>query len=279
MALEAVLGGITRWLRPGNDGGAAAERQPNEPGSPWFGEHVARYRFAQRFAGQGRVLDVACGTGFGLGVLGDTGALVYGADMDRLATDQARAVTAVGRPRVMVMRSHGSRLPLRDGGLDLVTSFETIEHLQHRAAFVAELRRVLRPAGMLLLSTPNVLHTRPIDGRPRNPYHVHEYTPAELEAELRTHFSQVQLLGQMLDGRFRISPFWDDQQRMPRTPGNVTRLWIRRVVHCLPVNMRDPMSRTLWGHDFFPSEHDFHFDVGGIEQAPVLVAICHAGAP
>src|SRR5207302_1833392 len=90
----------------------------------------------------------------------------------------------------------GTRLPLRHDSIEVIVSFETLEHVPQFDEFVTELRRVLKADGVLLLSTPNALHTRPLDGKPRNPFHVREFTPNELLALLRGSFRRVQLLGQ-----------------------------------------------------------------------------------
>jgi SAM-dependent methyltransferase len=254
--------------------GGAAERQSDEPGSPWWGEHQARYLFATRFFDEGApTLDIACGTGYGVGILRQHGAVVCGVDVDAGATQAAARLHARG-PGTLVLRGDGRRLPFASGRFRMITSFETIEHLHERAAFTGELSRVLAPEGVCLISTPNALYTRPVDGKPSNPFHVHEYQAAELQAELRPHFAYVQIVGQVLDGRFRVPPFWTDQQRLPRTPAAQAGLWTRRFVQRLPLRARDPVSRAIWGHQFFPVASDYHFDLARVDQATVLVAIC-----
>lgn len=271
----SALSNFYRRLRS-NLGGkrtGIAERQPDEPGSPWWGEHLARYQFAKKFVRPGiMTLDFACGTGFGLRLLCASGARVVGADIDAGAT--RRAAETVGSNNAVVLRGDARRMPFASRVFGLITSFETIEHLEDRTAFVAELRRVLASDGVCLISTPNALYSRPVDGKPRNPFHVHEYEPAELETELRHTFSRVQIVGQILDGRFRVPPFWDDQQRLPRTPATLAGLWTRRIVHRLPAATRDRASHLIWGHTFFPLAADYHFDLARVEDAQVLVAIC-----
>jgi SAM-dependent methyltransferase len=273
-ALDVALTNLYRRLRtrlgPSN---GVAERQPDEPGSPWWGEHLARYQFASKFVTPSvRTLDIACGTGFGVRRLRDSGAHVIGVDIDPEATRRAGA-SAAG-PTALVLRADGLRLPFASGTFGLITSFETIEHLQQRPGFAAELRRVLAPGGVCLMSTPNAFYSRPVGGVPRNPFHVHEYQPAELAAELGRTFENVQVVGQILDGRFRVPPFWDDQQRLPRTPGAQAGLWTRRLLHRLPQTARDRASRLVWGHEFFPEAADYHFDLTQVEEAQVLLAIC-----
>jgi SAM-dependent methyltransferase len=241
--------------------------------SPWWGVHAARYVFAARRIHGARGLDVACGSGYGLRLLQRDGRMVVGADADVATAARARAAGVSFR----VLVADGSRLPFPDRTFDFVTSFETLEHLHERDRFLDEIRRVLVPGGMCLLSTPNAHYTEPIAGKPRNPYHVHEYTPAELNAALRTRFSDVRLQGQILSRRFAVSPFWDDQRRLPRTLTAQSKLLVWRVLNRMPATVRDGASRALWGHQLIPSERDYEF-VDDVTMAPVLLATCTRAA-
>jgi SAM-dependent methyltransferase len=238
--------------------------------SPWWGVHASRYLFARPFVEERRILDVACGSGYGLALLSGCARAVVGADADFDALKTARAADA----STPVVRSDACRLPFADGSWDVVTSFETIEHLVERAAFVREIRRVLASDGVCVISTPNANYTQPVDNVPRNPFHVHEYDPGEFAGELRREFAQVELLGQSLSARFAVSPFWDDQQRMPRTLGPQAKLMTWRVLYRAPSAVRDAVSRALWGHPLIPSEHDYEFSAAHVTHAPVLVAVC-----
>jgi 2-polyprenyl-3-methyl-5-hydroxy-6-metoxy-1,4-benzoquinol methylase len=240
-------------------------------GSPWWGEHMARYRFAvERVRGK-TVLDVACGTGYGLAALQAMAKWVVGVDLDPSAVQCARLELHPGGGEVIL--ADATRIPFEDGHFDAVTSFETLEHLPKRTEFLSEISRVLAPSGELLISTPNARYTRPIDGRPRNPYHLHEYEPDELVAALHEHFHKVELIGQKLDARFVVPPFdWD--LRDVRDPFIRANAFVRKVIFRLPEKARDPTSWLLWGHSFFPKECDYHFSPIGVEEAGVLVAIC-----
>jgi SAM-dependent methyltransferase len=177
-----------------------------------------------------------------------------------------------GKPQSVLVADAAS-LPFESGSFDVVTSLETLEHLDARDRFLAEIRRVLAVTGLCVLSTPNALVTEPIDGKPRNRFHRHEYTPDELTTSLRCHFRSVDLVGQALNGRYAIPPFWDDQQRLPRTPTVQARLFGWRVLNKLPFAVRDAISQALWHQPFIPTERDYDFDAD-VVTAPVLVAIC-----
>lgn len=238
--------------------------------SPWWGVHASRYLFAAPLVRGRRVLDIACGTGYGLEILAAAARAVVGVDAD---WDAAR--TAASQSRGVIL-GDGVRLPFPDAAFDAVTSFETLEHVEERDRFLSELHRVLKPDGVCVLSTPNANYTQPVDGRPRNPFHVHEYTPDELARALDECFSGVELLGQQIDDRFAISPFWDDQQRLPRDFRVQARLFAWRVLNRLPRLVGDRMSRVVLGQPLVPTERDYRFSSANVLEAPVLVAVCRA---
>lgn len=236
---------------------------------------MARYRFAQPFVLGGRALDVACGSGYGLPLLRARAPWVVGVDTDRATLRDAR--TGIDAGAALLVAADGAALPFPDGSFSAITSFETIEHLHQRTRFVGEMRRVLAPEGTCIVSTPNANHTTPVAGKPRNPHHVFEYTPSELRAELERHFSDVRLLGQALDPRFSISPFIDEQEKLPSTIVARARLLVWRALNKLPVVLREALSAALWQRPFFPGSADYLFSETLLERAPVQVAICRGG--
>lgn len=247
----------------------AGEHDP-QPDTAWWGVHAARYDFATDHVKGQRVLDIACGSGYGMRILSSSARTVIGVDLDFTAARSARGAGPV-------VIADGTALPFRTSAFDVVTTFETLEHLERRGHFLAELARVLAPGGDLVLSTPNAWYTRPVDGRPRNPYHVFEYTPDELDAEVKRYFVDVRMLGQQLSDRFKISPFWDDQERLPRTPAARVRLLVWRILNRLPARPRDVTSRAIWGHPLYPGAGDYDFTTDAVPSAPVLVVLARNG--
>jgi SAM-dependent methyltransferase len=259
---------VSRLLRIGRNNGPA-ERV--DRASPWFGEHMARYAYAAERVRGKTVLDVACGTGYGLSALQTSAKWVVGVDLDPSAVECAKKELAPGRGEVLM--ADASQLPFEDGHFDAVTSFETLAALPRRTEFLREIVRVLAPSGELLISTPNARYTLPVNGKPRNPFHLHEYDPAELVTDLKEHFGRVELVGQKLDARFVVPPFdWD--MREVTDPLIRANAFVRKVVLRLPSKAREQTSRLLWGHSFFPKDSDYHFSSVGVEEASVLFAIC-----
>ena len=155
-------------------------------------EHLARYAFAARLAHGKRVLDAGCGAGYGSAELAGQAASVTGADLAAEAVDFARA--HYGLPNLAFEQASCDRLPHPDGCFDLVVAFEVIEHLEGWREFLLEARRVLAPAGQLIVSTPNKLYyteSRGVHGA--NPFHVHEFDFEEFRGALESVFPHVAL--------------------------------------------------------------------------------------
>ncbi len=160
----------------------------------WY-EHWHRYVFALPLARGKDVLDLACGEGYGSHLLSYEAAQVTGVDFDAQAIEHASQ--RYQRDNLRYRQGDASQLPFEAQQFDLVVSFETIEHLQAQEAMLAEIRRVLRPEGLLLISSPDKKHYSDETGYD-NPYHVRELYREEFESLLTRQFSQVRLWGQRL---------------------------------------------------------------------------------
>jgi SAM-dependent methyltransferase len=161
-----------------------------------FHEHLARYRFAARFleTTTARVLDAGCGSGYGAAQFG-AGASVVGIDVALEAVIHARE--NFGRSDVSFVQASCEAIPFEDGSFDLVVAFEVIEHLERWQDLLREAKRVLKPAGVLLVSTPNkTYYAKSRAAAGPNPYHVHEFEYAEFAAALGEVFPYAQLWSQ-----------------------------------------------------------------------------------
>jgi len=158
----------------------------------WFRRHEVVYeRLADRCAGRD-VLEAGCGEGYGADLIARVARRVIGLDYDDSAVAHVRA----RYPRVEMLHGNLAELPLADGNVDVVVNFQVIEHLWDQGQFVAECLRVLRPGGVLLMSTPNRITFSPGRDTPINPFHTRELNAAEL-TELLTAagFSLESMLG------------------------------------------------------------------------------------
>jgi glycosyltransferase involved in cell wall biosynthesis/SAM-dependent methyltransferase len=156
-------------------------------------EHYHRYFFSLQFCRQKIVLDIASGEGYGSALLGTVAQQVFGVD---IAPDAANhALRNYGSARVSFTVGDCIAIPLQDASVDVVVSFETLEHVADQKKFFSEIKRVLRPDGMLVISTPNVEVYKEVATKP-NPFHVKELDVDEFHAILSEHFSNYRLLGQ-----------------------------------------------------------------------------------
>ena len=151
-------------------------------------EHWHRYAFARRFVAGRRVVDVACGEGYGSALLAGLAQSVVGVDIDAAAVAHAKAAYA-GRPRLRFVDGSAADLPLPDASADTIVSFETIEHLEGalQPAMIAEFARVLAPGGVLVLSSPNRVEYSEARNYV-NPFHLRELDRDELAAVLGAAF-------------------------------------------------------------------------------------------
>jgi ubiquinone/menaquinone biosynthesis C-methylase UbiE len=153
-----------------------AERMVPEfhAGTSIYGEHYVRYDAAQSLVKGKTVLDIACGSGYGTKLLAKNAKKVYGVDIAPEVVEYAQE--NYGVPNAEYLVGDGESIPLEDNTVDVVISFETIEHIKHYTQFLEEVRRVLKDEGLLVLSTPNELEFA--EG---NHYHLHEFKEQELK--------------------------------------------------------------------------------------------------
>ena len=166
---------------------------PGTRGEIWI-EHWHRYHFASRWVAGKRVLDVACGEGYGSALLARHAAHVTGVDLSADAIAHAmRAYATVAN--VAFVAAPCTALPIPDASIDVAVSFETLEHIAAQEAFLDEIARVLVPGGVLILSCPNKLEYT--DRREfRNPFHVKELYRDELAKLVGERFPESAWYGQ-----------------------------------------------------------------------------------
>jgi SAM-dependent methyltransferase len=161
----------------------------------WY-EHFHRYALAARWCVNARTLDAACGEGYGSAILARSAASVEAVDISEDAIAHARQ--RYGQlDNVGFETADCTHLPFADNEFDRVVSFETLEHLEAQDQLLAEFRRVLKPEGCLILSSPDKA-TYSGGHSSANEYHVKELNRDELEALIEKYFPASFLLGQKL---------------------------------------------------------------------------------
>ena len=151
-----------------------------------------RYGVAMHYARGKRVLDTCSGLGWGAYLLESAAEELVCLEIDNLAVDAARILWPY--ERTALEKGSVLSIPHEPGSFDVVTAMESIEHftLENARTYVAEMRRVLRPGGLLVGSTPLPTTQSEVEKEKRkNPFHLHVFTPPELEAFLREYFEDV----------------------------------------------------------------------------------------
>jgi SAM-dependent methyltransferase len=173
---------------------------PEEADRRTFWEHVHRYRFAAPYSAGRRMVDIASGEGYGSEMLRRAGATVTSIDVAEPACHHARE-----RYGLDVVVGSAAAVPLASASHDVIVSFETLEHVDDTDAFLAEVKRVLKPGGTFIVSTPN---TEVFAHRGPNPWHINEMDLETFREHLARHFREQRLYGQCLHRCPRPDPRW-----------------------------------------------------------------------
>ncbi len=182
--------------------------------------HHAAYEFAKAHMGEGPVLDLGSGSGYGTASLAGAGPTVFG--VDRIEPDAKNRGTGAH-----FLRADISALPLVERRFRLVASFQVIEHLEDPSPYLHAISRFVREDGLAILTTPNLLMS---DGV--NPFHVREYRGDELAELLAPHFHEVDVRGVGMSPPIR-------QYMAERSQR------IQRIMRLDPLRLRDRLPRGL----------------------------------
>ena len=157
----------------------------------WYRRHLVVYEWVAERAWNRRVVDLACGEGYGCRILGRTASSVVGVDANPEAFEHAKA-----RYTTDDITFERDMIETWSGDVDCVVFLQTIEHVQDPGAVLDRLRRLVGPGGICFVSTPNV-RTLAGEGKEKsdNPWHIKEYTATEFRELCAEHFAGVDLYG------------------------------------------------------------------------------------
>ncbi|MBI3519557.1 MAG: class I SAM-dependent methyltransferase [Bacteroidetes bacterium] len=247
----------------------SSERQLNSENNPWWGEHLHRYQEAAKLLPKKhlKILDIACGSGFGSDFLAQLGNTVIGGDVSESAIAECRS--KFNRSDISFEVVDGTNLPYTDETFDVIISFETIEHTTKYQKMLNEFKRVVKKDGVIILSTPNFLINSPT-GIIVNPYHTQEWTYEELYEILNNTFSNVKLLGQAYT-RYR-----NKRQLKYRIGKIVENIFYTRGVRKLPISFQDKTMKMLIGEPMYPLPNNYSFveELNEIKKCKTFFAIC-----
>jgi SAM-dependent methyltransferase len=218
----------------------------------WFQRHLVVYDWIRRRVGGLRVVDMACGEGYGSDVLSRSAASVVGVDANPDAHEHAKA--RYTRPG---LRFERDMIQTFAEPCDAVVFLQTIEHVEDPGELLEHFKRI---SDVAYISTPNVLTLAPKGAeRSGNPWHVHEYRAQEFRELLERHFARVDILGLFHARMLRVHELairharWDDVHAKL----GVTKRFYDRFVPAI-------------------SARDFALRQGDLDRALDFVAVCRA---
>jgi 2-polyprenyl-3-methyl-5-hydroxy-6-metoxy-1,4-benzoquinol methylase len=157
-------------------------------------EHLHRYALAAEYVKGKIVLDIASGEGYGSNILSTTAASVTGVDIDEQSVKHALSKYSSKNNKVTYKHGSATKIPLESKSVDVVVSFETLEHITEQDEMLKEITRVLKDDGMLIMSTPDTVIYKPHD--PDNQYHVKELTTDEFVSLINRYFKHSKFYNQ-----------------------------------------------------------------------------------
>jgi len=243
---------------------------------PTYLQTLIAYKHCLSYAQGKVVLDAGCGEGYGAHLLAEVAQKVIGADIDPSAIDWAR----VNYPdsNIEFVQTELTRTHLPSQTFDLICSSQVIEHIKNQTHFVAEMKRLLKPGGVLIIATPN-LEFFP-EGY--NPFHYREFRPAELNELLGEFFSLVEMRG--VFGSDKVIEYKKASQKFTRLILKLDVLNFRyRLPKALVVPVYSRISKYLKTFLFKRkssaisslTEQDFWVDQQNLSQCLDLLAVCH----
>jgi len=247
----------------------SSERQEDSTNNPWWAEHIHRYQEAEKLLnGKGlKILDIACGNGFGSNFLAESGHDVIGADLSEEAVKAC--TTRYQNQRLQFKVCDGTNLPFKNEFFDAIVSFETIEHTAAFNEMLNEFKRVLKKDGLIFISTPNKTINSP-EGVIINPFHTQEWEYEGLKTLLSSHFESFELMGQAF---IRYS----DKKHLRYSIGYIIeKLFYTRGIRKLPISFQDAIMKLIINEPIYPIVSNFKLvsRLVDIMKCKTFFAIC-----
>lgn len=157
-------------------------------------KHLFAYSFVKKEIHEGSfVLEVGCGNGYGTSLLAKNGFNVVGLDIDEETIKEASKKYQTQNCNFVWY--DGKKIPFEEETFDFIVSFQVIEHVQDDIGFISEIKRVLKTDGTFFLTTPNRLYRLKPNEKPKNPFHIREYSPQDFQGLLKKGFNEAKVLG------------------------------------------------------------------------------------
>ena len=242
--------------------------------------HSYAYEYAKsRIKPTDEIVEVGSGEGYGTNLLSESAARVVGLDIDEATVEHASEKYASDKVRFALY--DGSAIPFADDSFDLAVSFQVIEHIRDDAGHVAEICRILKPGGILVLTTPNRNYRLHPGQKPWNRFHVREYDPQQLEATLRRSFPDALVLG--IRGSDEVQALEKARVAWALKGGPLSTIRrslpepLKLFLGCVLGALRRVTHRGSSSEDFISaySLKDFHVITERVEESLDLLAVCH----
>lgn len=246
--------------------------------------HCADYKKAQFVINKKNVLDIGCNSGYGTYILSKSCNKIVGVDVSKNAIDVAKQKYKKNNLNFQVI--DGEKLPFGDNVFDIITSFQVLEHVADYDNYFKEILRVLKPRGVLLLTTPNAeIRVKP-GMKPWNRFHVHEFRSDELSDILQKYFSSTSVFGQ-----FATSDVYSIEYKRCTKQKNINNSYIKSnlknkilyIIHKLNHKIKKYFSLMCKKEKIihFPEEiksnfstNDIFYQKKDLKKSLTLVAVC-----
>ncbi len=197
------------------------------------------YEYARDLVKGKATADVGCADGYGTQYLAGYTQSTIGIDYSEATIAEARKKHAA-KTNLSFMSGSVPPIPLPDESVDVLTAFQFIEHIHERNAFMRDVKRVLKPGGIFICSTPNAKMSIA-----RNPCHVHEFTFDEMEKETKSIFPKFDLLG--VQGNEKVNKYYADNAAWAKKILKWDPLGIHKIIPAsllvLPYNLLTTVMR------------------------------------
>lgn len=227
-------------------------------------EHLDRYNFALKFlTGRETVIDAACGSGYGSEILSFGAKKVIGLEINDYAIKYAKERHF--KKNVEFYKADlNQKIDLPDNYSDVIISFETLEHVANQENMFREFKRLLKPGGFLIISTPD---KNLISGglESDNPFHIKELTKIEFINLLRRFFAIKGLFGQT---RLTKLPLW---KRYLKRFRNISFLRKAKQRLAKGLGFERAFHRHFAAEEYVPIQS---VDMESPNQFYVLIALC-----
>ena len=205
-------------------------------------EHIHRYVLAKQYVSGKRVLDLACGEGYGSYMLATTAADVVGVDINDEVIAHANEIYK--KSNLSFIAGEMTQVLFHDDfTFDVIVCFEALEHIDKQEELLHEIKRLLRPDGIFIVSTPN----KPVyseNGTRQNPFHLKELDLNQFQKLLKNKFRHVLLYGQKTYACSKIFPLANGEASPSHSLHQVTEHLVKKKSNGFElVAEEDPLPR------------------------------------